>query len=183
MKFPLRSITVMAMLLAFYVVLRLFGTIYITPQFRIGFTFIPIAVTAFLYGPWAALIFGFLSDILGYISRPTGPYFPGFAISEMVHGLIYAFFLYKRPVDSLIWLIIRVAIARVLIAVVVLFGLNYIWFSFFGHLIGAPANLREPFVFFIATGRLLSNLLLLPTYIFFSVVFVRLADKLHKRIY
>ena len=176
--FKLRNLTVIALLLALRVLLG-FLTIQITPEFRFfSLTFIPMAMVAYLYGPWAGLLFGLLGDTLGFIVRPLGVYFIGFAISEATICFIYACFTYKRPVDSMKSLILRVTLARICIAVFVFFGLNYIWFSVFGHLFGVPPAVREAGAFFIASGRLINNIFLLPIYVGLSVFFIRLARRL-----
>ena len=176
--FSLRNLTVMAMLLALQVILRQF-TIQPTPEFRFfSLTFIPMAMVSYLYGPWAALVFGVLGDTLGLITRPMGMYFPGFAISEAAICFIYACFTHKRTVDNVRSLIIRVTLARICIAVFVFFGLNFIWFNVFGHLFGVPPAVREAGSFFFASGRLINNLIQLPMYIALSVFFIRLARRL-----
>ena len=176
--FCLRNLTVMAMLLALRVILGYF-TIQPVPEFRFfSITFIPMAMAAYLFGPWAAIVFGILGDTLGFLTRPMGMYFPGFAISEAAVCLIYALFTYKQPVDDLRNLIVRVTLARICIAIFVFFGLNFIWFNVFGHLFGVPAVVREAGAFFLASGRLLNNVVQLPLYVALSVLFIRLARKL-----
>ena len=176
--FTLRNITVMAMLLALRVILGQF-TIQPTPDFRFfSITFIPMSMAAYLYGPWAALVFGIMGDILGFMMRPLGIYFPGFALSEAAICFIYACFTYKLPVDNLKNLILRVICARLCIAVFVFFGLNFVWFHFFGHLFGVPPSVRQAGSFFLASGRLLNNLIQLPLYVLFSVWAIQLANKL-----
>ncbi len=122
--FTLRNLVLMGLMLAIGAVLSRF-TIYITPTFKmITFSYLPGAIVAMFLGPWAALIYGFVSDFIQYIANPQGGYFPGYAISEMLSYFIYALFLYQKPVT-----VLRVALARLIILVVVTFGLNYIWTS------------------------------------------------------
>ena len=176
--FCLRNMTVMAMMLALRVILGYF-TIQPLPQFRFfSVTFIPMAMVAYLYGPWAALVFGVLGDTLGFITRPMGAYFPGFAISEAVICFIYACFTYKRPVDNLKRLVLRVTAARILIAIIVFFGLNFLWFRIMAVLGLVPAAIAEPAAFFIASYRLVNNLIMLPLYITLSVTAIKLARML-----
>ncbi|MCL2056658.1 MAG: folate family ECF transporter S component [Oscillospiraceae bacterium] len=152
--FCLRNVTVMGLMIGFTAILSRFGTIYITPTFRITFAYLPGAAVAMLFGPWAALVFGFASDFVGYITNPVGAYFPGFAISDMVHYFIYACFFYKRPYKFLPVLIKAVA-ARLLFVAVIVMGLNYFWMSI---LTGAVAGS------YFTGARLISNLALLPVH-------------------
>ncbi|NLJ40165.1 MAG: folate family ECF transporter S component [Clostridiales bacterium] len=55
---------------------------------RISFGPIPIYLSGILLGPVHGAIVGALSDGLGYIIKPLGPYFPGFALNGALTGLI-----------------------------------------------------------------------------------------------
>ena len=176
--FCLRNLTVMAMLLALRVILGQF-TIQPTPEFRFfGVTFIPMAMVAYLYGPWAAIVFGILGDTLGFITRGTGAYFPGFAISEAAVCFIYACFTYRKPVDDTKRLVLRITLARICIAVFVFFGLNFVWFRIMATLGLVPAVIAAPGAFFIASYRLVNNLIQLPMYVALSVMAIKLARRL-----
>ena len=61
-----RTLAVCAMMLALRIVLGIFSnfTLAIMPFVKIGFTFIPIVITAYLYGPVCAAIVGGAGDIL-----------------------------------------------------------------------------------------------------------------------
>ena len=65
-----------------------------------------------------------MSDILGFIVKPTGPYFPGFTITAAAAGAIYGLFLYGKEIS---WQ--RVALAHFVRTVVVSFLLNLLWLS------------------------------------------------------
>jgi len=180
--FAIRNLTVMGMMLALRVVLG-FLIIQPTPHLR-AFSpiFLPMVVVAYLYGPLAAIVFGIAGDTLGFITRPLGVYFPGFAISEAVQCLIYAIFLHKRPIDNIKWLVFRVTLARICIAVFVFFGLNFVWFNVFGHLFGVPPAVREAGAFFIASGRVITNVVFLPIYVALSVFTIRIVGALQPNI-
>lgn len=82
-----------AMLVAVEVVLSRFCSI--STQFgKIGFSFLPIAVCGMLFGPWWACLVGGVSDFIGAILFPVGPYFPGFTVSNALTGLLFGIFLY-----------------------------------------------------------------------------------------
>ncbi len=120
--FTTRNIILMGLMLAIGAVLSRFS-IYITPTFKaVSFAYLPGTVVACLMGPWAALAYGFINDFIAYIVNPQGPYFPFYAISEMTAYFIYACLMYRQRVTYL-----RALIARALILIVVVFGLNYVW--------------------------------------------------------
>ena len=76
------------------------------------------------FGPAVGAIVGGMSDILGFIVKPTGPYFPGFTITAAAAGMIYGLFLYRKEIS---WQ--RVAAAHFVRTVVVSFLLNPLWLS------------------------------------------------------
>ena len=76
----IRVLTVSAMMLALSTILG-FLKVPVTQLIELRFAFLPIACTGMLFGPAVGGIVGGLSDILGFIVKPTGPYFPGFTIT------------------------------------------------------------------------------------------------------
>ncbi len=124
------ALAVCAMLLAVSVVLGYFANISITflgtNLIKIGFTAIPIALAAMLYGPVPAAIIGALTDILCFIIAPMGPYMPGFTISMIVTGVIFGIAYYgEKP--SLTRVIISNLINSLLVGIV----LGTLWFVLF----------------------------------------------------
>jgi ECF transporter S component (folate family) len=157
--FCVQNLVMMGIMIAVAAVLSRFS-IYITPTFKaIGFTYLPGALVAMMFGPWSAIAYGFISDAVTYIMNPQGGYFPGFAVSEMLACFIYACFLYKRPVTLL-----RVVLARLLILVLVVFGLNFIWMNMmYGQIAGG----------YYTGARLINNLVQFP----FHALLIRLIGK------
>lgn len=94
----LRVMIIMAMLIAMTVVLdRTPGLSIKTPGWKIGFSFIPPMIAAALLGPVeAAIVYG-LSDLIGALLFPFGPYHPGFTIVAALMGFLLGLFLNKRP--------------------------------------------------------------------------------------
>lgn len=62
---------------------------------RIGFGFTALVIAAIFYGPVAAALVGGLGDFIGSIAFPTGSYFPGFTLTQVLMGLVFGFALYK----------------------------------------------------------------------------------------
>ncbi len=97
-RIPVRLLTICAMLTALTVVLNRFGSIH-TAGWTIGFSFIPVVAAAILYGPVTAAVVGGLSDLIGALLFPFGPYFPGFTATAALMGAVYGWFLYgKDPI-------------------------------------------------------------------------------------
>lgn len=90
-----QTITTAGLLLAIQMVLSSYGVIEVTDSLKISLAHLAIAPTAMLFGPVVAGIQGALSDILGFLLKPTGPYFPGFTLSAALLGVVYGLLLYK----------------------------------------------------------------------------------------
>ena len=117
------TVTVMAMFAAIAVVLGYF-TLVLGDYLKIGFSTIANQFVYYLFGPVAGAAFGGALDILKYIIRPTGAYFPGFTIGAMVGGVIYGCFLYKRPIRFT-----RVLAAELTASVICNMLLGTLWLS------------------------------------------------------
>lgn len=118
-----RNLTLCAMFAAIAVVLGYF-TIQISSFLKIGFSGIPNQIVSCLFGPAAGAMFGGALDIIKYIIKPTGAYFPGFTISAIVAGLIYGSFYYKKNPGFM-----RVLAASFLVNVIVNIGFNTLWLA------------------------------------------------------
>lgn len=117
----IRVLTAASMLVALTVILS-FMTVYITQSARITFAFVPMAVGGMLFGPVVSGIIGALSDIIGYIIKPAGPYMPLFTLNAMLTGLIYGIFLFKKTPT-----LKNIVTAQVLITFLVDVFLNSCW--------------------------------------------------------
>ena len=94
-RISVRTITYLALLVALEIVLNRFCSIN-TMGLKIGFSFVPIVVAANLFGPVPAAAVYALSDFLGAILFPIGPYHPGFTLCAALMGLTYGFFLSSK---------------------------------------------------------------------------------------
>lgn len=156
-----RSLVAMAMLLALAVVLG-FVSVQVTESVRVGFAFLPNAMSGQLFGPVGGMLTGGLADILKYFVKPTGPFFPGFTISGILGGLIYGLVLYKKPTT-----LPRVILSQVLITVFVNIFLNTYWLTLlYGNSFLA-----------IWPARIISNLVLLPINIIMHYLVATLLEK------
>ena len=91
-----RTITTAAMFMAVSVVLGYF-TIEAGPYLKIGFGSVVNQCVYFLFGPVVGGFYGGVLDLVKYVVKPTGAFFPGFTFNAILAGIIYGTFLYQRP--------------------------------------------------------------------------------------
>ncbi len=87
-KETIKTMTLCGMLIALDVVLTRFLSVN-TPITRVGFSFIPVAVAGYLYGPLGGALVHGLSDVIGALLFPIGPYFPGYTLTAVLIGFFY----------------------------------------------------------------------------------------------
>lgn len=152
----IRSLTLLAMLLAIAVVLDSL-TINIGDFLKVNFIFLPNNFAYYLFGPAVGAIFGAAGDIVGFLIKPTGSFFPGFMISGIVSGILYGVGLYKRPLK-----LSRLLIVNIINMIIVNLLLNTYWLQL---LTGTPFMVNLPI-------RALKSLIMLPveTFLLFSVI-------------
>ena len=150
------TISVAGMLVAISVILAFFK-LAITQTLQVSFAFLPVAGGGMLFGPVVGGMIGAVSDVAGFVIRPTGPFFPGFTLSAMVTGALFGQLLYRKPVT-----VKRVVTACVLNSVLVNWVLNTVWLSLlYGN------------GFIVLLGaRIIKNLIMLPidTALLFSLL-------------
>lgn len=122
-----KVLTTCAMMLALATALG-FLKIPITTFLELHFEFLPIACTGILFGAAPAAIVGALSDILSYLVKPTGPFFPGFTLSALLSGLIYGIVLNRPDLKFR-----HVVIAHLIRTVLINFLLNTYWLTLLFH--------------------------------------------------
>ena len=95
------TLSVTGMLIALYIVLKIFATVYVTDNLRITFAFLALATIGMLYGPSVAFFAGAIGDVLGYFMAPTGGgYFVGYTLTYAIEGLIFGVMLYHKIHNS-----------------------------------------------------------------------------------
>ena len=135
------------MMCALAMVLNMVASINVGPYIRIGFSGLPNQVVAYLFGPAVGGIFGAALDVIKYLIKPDGAFFPGFTVSAALGGIIYGAFLYKKKVT-----LARVFASQLLVKVVVNILLNTLWLN----MLYGKAFLA------ILPGRVVSNAVMLP---------------------
>ena len=69
------------MMCAVAMALNMVASITVGPYIRIGFSGLPNQVVAYLFGPAVGGIFGGALDVIKYILKPEGAFFPGFTFT------------------------------------------------------------------------------------------------------
>lgn len=119
-----QTLTTVGILLAIQMLLSSYGMFQLTQSVKISLAHLALAPTAIFFGPVVAGIQGALSDFLGYLLRPDGPYFPGFTLTAALLGVIYGLLLFNTKRS--LWQII---LARILVALFVNIGLNTVFLA------------------------------------------------------
>jgi len=98
-KFTALSIVRAGLFIAMSLVLKVVFEIYIPlagiPALRINFAQIPIMLSGIILGPVIGFCSGAAADIINFMVKPGGPFFPGFtlvsALSGFIPGLIFKY--------------------------------------------------------------------------------------------
>lgn len=163
----LKSLVAMAMLLALRLALGFATNIQLTESIKIGFTIFPTTVACMLFGPIPGMVMGGAADLLGFVMKPTGPFFPGYTLDSMVAGFLYGLFFYRREKITL-W---RVLAALATVTVLVNLCMTTSWVSIqygvkdFGLFFRDGTAAWESFTTKFAAifgGRLLKNACMYP---------------------
>ena len=156
-----RTITTLAMFAAIAIVLGAFS-INIGNYIRIGFSSIPNGLAAYLFGPAVGGIFAGVLDVLKYLVKPTGAFYPPLTLVTLLAGVLYGIFYYKK----------RITLPRVLAAkFVVMLICNVILNTM------CLADLYGEGFFILLPARVIKNLVMWPID---SVIFWMLAQALER---
>lgn len=166
-----KSLVAMAMLLALRLALGYVTNIQLTESIKIGFTIFPTTIACMMFGPIPGLAMGGAADLIGFVLKPTGPFFPGYTLDSMVAGFIYGCFFYRRE-KLTIW---RVMAALATVTVVVNLCMTTGWISIqygvkdFGLFFRDSAAAWESFRLKFAAifgGRFVKNAIMYPINVF-----------------
>ena len=116
-----RTLAMAAMLCAINLALNQFS-IPVSAYLEISFDFLASAAAGYLCGPWVGAVSAVAADLLGYVLRPNGPYFPGFTLSAMLLGVVYGLWYYRKPVQ--LW---RIIACKLTVTVLFNFFLTPLW--------------------------------------------------------
>lgn len=154
-----RTLTTAAMFMAISVVLGYF-TIEAGPYIKIGFGSVANQFVYYLFGPVLGVFYGCLLDLVKFVAKPTGGFFPGFTLITMLGALIYGTILYRSRLSLKRVLIAKLAVALICNVLLNTWCLSLMYGKGMGVLIGP---------------RLVKNLVMWPID---SVLFFVIAKKL-----
>lgn len=121
-QFDTRTVVVLGLLTAMEIVLSRFCSISAW-NLKIGFSFVPVAAAAILFGPLQAGIVAALGDFAGAILFPIGAYFPGFTLTAFLTGVNFGLFLHKK--QNIRRILGTVAVSQLVLSLL----LNTLWIS------------------------------------------------------
>lgn len=98
-KISTKTMVSLSVLVALQIILTRFCSINAW-NVRIGFGFTALVIAAVLHGPAAAALVGGLGDLIGSLAFPSGTYFPGFTLTQVLMGLSFGRALYHRPAGA-----------------------------------------------------------------------------------
>ncbi|MBQ8249213.1 MAG: folate family ECF transporter S component [Clostridia bacterium] len=159
--FDVRILCAAAILIALRVVLKSVQ-FPVGPELNVQIGFFVNALGATIFGPVVAIIAAAITDTLGCIFFPTGPYFFPFIFVEIAGSLIFALLLWRRKLSAT-----RIIISRFLVVVVCNFILNpsllIIYYQMFYN-----GKAYE----FITVPRVMKNIALFPVEALLLVLFL-----------
>ncbi len=160
-----KSLTTVALLGAAGVIISMF-TININQFLVISFASVTHGVSGMLFGPFLTGFTAIFLDVLKYLLNPNGPFFPGFALNELIIGFIYGFMFYKKEIS-----VKRVFIARIIIVIIINIFLTPLWLSI---LYGQAFEV-------LASMRIIKNIIMLPIDTFILYQILILSNKVFKK--
>lgn len=156
----IRCLTVTAMLIALDLVLKFTLSIELAPNLKVSFAFIALAAIGMLYGPTVGALAGFITDILGFLIKPSGAFDIRYTLIEVLGAVIYGIFLYNAMRDK--WMLPRIVVAKTSVVIVCnLFLTTLVSASYYGK-----------GFFALFPTRAIKNLAQLPLDIFLLALFL-----------
>ena len=125
-----------------------------------------MAAIGYLCGPWVAGLSGIVTDVLGYVLRPNGPYFPGWTLSAVLVGVLYGLWLYRRPLK--LW---RVVLCKLNMVLLFNFLLTPLWLH---HHYG------QSFVV-LSSLRLVKNIIKFPIDIILLMLVLKTCERMQEQ--
>ncbi len=115
-KLTTKQLVQLSMLIALNVVFSRFLSVMVTDSIKLSTTFIVMAITGAMFGPFWAGIAGTIADLIGIMLFPQGSgFFIGFTLSAFVDCFIYGYFFSKRPF-KVYYVFITVVVSTVLVS-------------------------------------------------------------------
>lgn len=167
----LRCLSVTAMLIALDIVLKLTVSIDVTESMKISFAFVALSAIGMLYGPTVGFIAGFITDLLGFIIKPTGAFDIRFTLIEATGALIYGLFLYNSVSGK--WFVPRIVAAKTSVVIVC-----NLWLTTW-----AVSSMMGKGFFAMLPARAVKNMIQLPVDIIIMSLFLPLVLKAYTAVF
>lgn len=127
--FSTQKLVTVAVLIAMQIVLTRFLSLELGTTIRIGFSFIPLAVVAVLYGPITTVEAAIIADFIG-IHLQGKPFDPRFGLTAALTGVVYGICLSRKPLKP--W---HIVLCTTIVGLFLHLGLNSYWLA---QLTGVP---------------------------------------------
>ncbi len=181
----IRTLTTSGLLMAIAIVLRSVA-IQITPDLRISFAFLAIAMIGMLFGPVVGGMAGFGTDFIGFLFDKTGNayYFP-LSLVAILSGVLYGIFLYRKNVGATKFVVL-VGISRVIVVLVCNLCLNS-YFIYTGFInknfqLFSSDGWNSFFTWLLVTQRITKNVIQLPIDVVLMCILLPIAYLAFKRV-
>lgn len=161
-----KYLCILALFMALKIVVGYFR-IPVADNLYIYFTFIVTAIECTIFGYGPSMLSGVITDIVGYMVDPFPPFFPGYALSNVVAAFIYSLCFYKKKIK-----LPNIIIAKTLV--------NYVVNVFMGSLWSAILY-SKAFIVYLTTSAIKNTLLLPIEIIILFFVFKMIIPILQKR--
>lgn len=120
-KLSTQQITIMAILLAFRIMLAFIPALQIAEIAKMGFAFIGNAVSAAILGPWWNFVHSAFNDVIVAFLKGY-QFFLGYTLSDGLAGVIYGYFFFRKERN-----LKNIVIAVFLVTVICNIGLGTLW--------------------------------------------------------
>ena len=112
----IRCLVATAMLIALDIVIKLTLDVHTSETLHISFAFVALSTISMLFGPTVGFTAGVVTDILGFLLKPSGAFDIRFTLIEGLGALIYGIFLYNAKNDK--WMVPRIIAAKTTVVAV-----------------------------------------------------------------
>ena len=126
-----RMLVMAAMIIALRAICKM-TEIPLAPGLNINVAGIFNSVGSMVYGPVVGLVGSIISDPLGYLLHPDGPYFLPFMLVDMSSAFIYGLFFWKRPLTVGRTMGAKFTVNMVSNVVLTSFIMKWYYYIFFG---------------------------------------------------
>ena len=147
-----KSLAICALFVALRIAVKSLRIYIIPGVLQVGFDFVVNSIGSMLFGPILALIGGLISDTVGAVLFPSGPYFFPYALIEMSSGFIFALFLYRCKLTGT-----RVILSRFTVVTIC----NLIMTPIVNYWYGVASG-NETALKLLSEARIIKNVCLLP---------------------